>query len=281
MSESPESQSEVQAQQAAQAQRAAQAQPQQAVEGQPAAPAYRVIQLQPAVQPQASRRVPAQTPASRRVSAGRPATRRPSSNPPGRDPNIPKWIYDLVPVANHARSILLRQLPLLAAGAIGALAFGWLAPRYLDHTSVQALGALLLLGCAVAVLNTAQRSTPAEPLPKGGRTGVHLLLLDIVLTGLGLMLLGGLALAGARQLVLLASMAVLGGAVGSLFLLLLDLPARSAAKATAIVLLLSYLLAIWFFGPLSWWTAGVVAVAVDVAALLAASLGRREPARPR
>ncbi|WP_194949646.1 hypothetical protein [Actinomyces trachealis] len=190
-----------------------------------------------------------------------------------RDPNVPAWVYDLVPVANHARTILLRQLPVLVPGAVAALALGWLAPRHLSPTTVQALGALLLMGCAVAVLTNAQRTQDAETLPKGGRTGVHLILLDIVLTALGLVLLGGMAVAGTPQPLLLAGMAILGGAVGSLFLLLLDLPARRVGKVTAIALLLIYLLAIWLLGPLSWWTAGVVAVAVDVAALLATRLG--------
>lgn len=191
-----------------------------------------------------------------------------------RDPEVPGWVYELVDVAAHARAILLGQRWVLAAGATGAFVLGWLGPCLLSDKLLQAAGGLLLLAVAAVVLDAASRTVPAEPLPQGARGGVHLILLDIVLTGLGLLLLGGLALAGVGQALLLAALAVLGAATGSLCLLLTEAPRRRLGAAWALGLVLVYVLALWLLGLTSWWTAAVLAVAVDLGAVAAYRLGR-------
>lgn len=192
-----------------------------------------------------------------------------------RDPAAPGWVNELVAVSAHARRLLLGQRWVLAAGAVGAFVLGWLGPHLLADKLMQAVGGLLLLTVAAVVLDAASRTPPAEPLPKGARGGVHLILLDIVLTGLGLLLLAGLVLAGVRQPVLLAALAVLGGATGSLCLLLTEVPRRRLGTAWALGLVLVYVLALWLLGVGSWWTAVVLAAAVDVGTVAAYRLGRR------
>ncbi len=156
--------------------------------------------------------------------------------PQERDPEVPGWVYDLVAVADHAREVLLSSRLLLAASAAGALTLGWLGPRALDPTGLLAAATLLLAASAAATLVRAWAVPPAQRLPRGGRTGVHLVLVDIVLTLLGALLLGGLTLAGRPGALQAAALAALGAGVVSLCLLLVSLPRRSAGTATATAL---------------------------------------------
>lgn len=194
--------------------------------------------------------------------------------PQERDPDVPAWVYELVAVADHARTVLVSARLLLAVSAAGALTLGWLGPRALGPTGLLAAATGLMAASSAATLVQAWATTPAQELPRGWRTGVQLVLVDIVLTFLGVLLLGGLTLAGSPEALQTAALAALGAGAVSIGLLLVSLPRRGVGAAVAAALAVAYLLALVLLGPGSWWAALVVALAVDAASVLAWRLGR-------
>ncbi|WP_034253556.1 hypothetical protein, partial [Actinomyces sp. oral taxon 448] len=130
---------------------------------------------------------------------------------------------------------------------------------------------------AAAVVLRPGRAAAAPDLRAGGRTGVVLIVLDIVLTAIGLALLVGLVAAGAAHAALTAATAVgVGSLAGALLLL-----GRLLRARWRIVLALAIVVAAGVAAPAvrawpadpSWWALAALAVGVDVVCLLALRVG--------
>ena len=198
------------------------------------------------------------------------------SDPASEPDPVPGWIADLVPVADDARAILLADRVVLAAGVPLALVQGWAgARRDVGHLPIWA-GALMAAAAAAVVLRPG-RAAAAPDLRAGGRTGVVLIVLDIVLTAIGLALLVGLVAAGAAHAALTAATAVgVGSLAGALLLL-----GRLLRARWRIVLALAIVVAAGVAAPAvrawpadpSWWALAALAVGVDVVCLLALRVG--------
>ncbi|MDO4901267.1 hypothetical protein [Actinomyces sp.] len=175
----------------------------------------------------------------------------PSPEPSSAD--VPGWVYDLVPIAAHARmlmrtnafalltaTVIVVLVPQLVArpapGVVAAcMAFGSLLALRHGGWSVPAAEASVAdggtagarvvpaapAGSAAAAAGTAAGAAAAAPgsvgarLRPGGRTGALLAVLDLLLTAVGLAALVGLALAGAdRPLLVSAAGAAAGLTLG-------------------------------------------------------------------
>lgn len=152
--------------------------------------------------------------------------------------DVPRWITDLVPVAERARAVLLRELPFAVAVAALAIALAMGTGPGLRW----ALIAGCLHGLTLALRHggplpapTAGRAPdggpgsrwgteasppgggpapsgggPAPPLRPGTRTGALLAVTDIIGTGDGLLILGGARLAGLDEALLGAALTAAG-----------------------------------------------------------------------
>lgn len=134
-----------------------------------------------------------------------------------------------------------------------------------------------MAAAAAAVVLRPGRAAAAPDLRAGGRTGVVLIVLDIVLTAIGLALLVGLVAAGAAHAALTAATAVgIGSFAGALLLL-----GRLLRARWRIVLALAIVVAAGVAAPAvrawpadpSWWALAALAVGVDVVCLLALRVG--------
>ena len=206
------------------------------------------------------------------------------SDPASEPDPVPGWIADLVPVADDARAILLADRVVLAAGVPLALVLGWAgARRDVGHLPIWA-GALMAAAAAAVVLRPG-RAAAAPDLRAGGRTGVVLIVLDIVLTAIGLALLVGLVAAGLipspvaiADVVSFPTNDSLRGPDGAGALLLLGRLLRARWR---IVLALAIVVAAGVAAPAvrawpadpSWWALAALAVGVDVVCLLALRVG--------
>ncbi|WP_158247593.1 hypothetical protein [Actinomyces qiguomingii] len=165
---------------------------------------------------------------------------RPSPEPTSAD--VPQWIYDLVPIAAHARALLRAGAPalLVAMGIVlvvpqlVAYAASWVAVVCTVLGSVMALRHGGPSASAAAASNAHVRAATARIQPEadgvgnvqgapgapakaspsgiaagglrpGGRTAALLVVLDLLLTATGTAALAGLALAGADRPLLVAA----------------------------------------------------------------------------
>lgn len=130
--------------------------------------------------------------------------------PPGADDEgIPAWLAEVVVMAEHVRSILRRQAPLMGAGMAAMVALGWAGVPALPW-----LAAACALGAGYIALRHALPPLGAGLRP-GAWTGLVLLVLDLALTPWALALAVGLRLGGAPQPLLHAAACAAAGALVS------------------------------------------------------------------
>ncbi|MDU0347357.1 hypothetical protein [Actinomyces sp. MRS3W] len=233
-----------------------------------------------------------------------------SPEPPSPD-DVPQWITDLVPIADYARALLREGAPMLAAAAGIAL----IAPQLVHSPAPWMVAVCGMLGGAVALRHggrarghgaslpggpggtggadasdggagashpaPGERASTSRELRAGGRTGAQLAVLDILLSATGLAALAGMLLAGSDQALLIAVISAAAGlTIGIIGVAVLELVGRRggrvmaalAAVVTVAVCAIAYTVA---QVRLSWWWVLALAVAVDVAGLLALRAGHR------
>lgn len=225
--------------------------------------------------------------------------------PPGADDEgIPAWLAEVVVMAEHVRSILRRQAPLMGAGIVAMVALGWAGVPALPW-----LAAACALGAGYIALRHALPPLGAGLRP-GAWTGLVLLVLDLALTPWALALAVGLRLGGAPQPLLHAAACAAAGALVSTAALLAGIvlgarrpPAsafahgqvaiddaatepqpdlgRGVLTPVSVVLTLVMTVAVvWLLGGwLSWWRVGATALTAELGTLVVLRAGAWAQAR--
>ncbi|MDO5063937.1 MAG: hypothetical protein Q4E00_02940 [Actinomyces bowdenii] len=225
--------------------------------------------------------------------------------PPGADDEgIPAWLAEVVVMAEHVRSILRRQAPLMGAGIVAMAALGWAGVPALPW-----LAAACALGAGYIALRHALPPLGAGLRP-GAWTGLVLLVLDLALTPWALALAVGLRLGGAPQPLLHAAACAAAGALVSTAALLAGIvlgarrpPASAFAHGQVAIddaatepqpdlgrgvltpvsvglTLVMTVAVVWLLGGwLSWWRVGATALTAELGTLVVLRAGAWAQAR--
>ncbi|MBF0696294.1 hypothetical protein [Actinomyces bowdenii] len=229
----------------------------------------------------------------------------PAGPPSGADDeDIPAWLAEVVVMAEHVRSILRRQAPLMGAGMAAMAALGWAGVPALPW-----LAAACALGAGYIALRHALPPLGAGLRP-GAWTGLVLLVLDLALTPWVLALALGLRLGGAPQPLLHAAACAAAGALVSTGALLAGIvlgarrpPAGGFAHGQVAIddaatepqpdlgrgvltpvsvglTLVMTVAVVWLLGGwLSWWRVGATALTAELGTLVVLRAGAWAQAR--
>ena len=217
--------------------------------------------------------------------------------------DVPRWITDLVPVAERARAVLLRELPFAVAVAALAIALAMGTGPGLRW----ALIAGCLHGLTLALRHggplpapTAGRAPdggpgsrwgteasppgggpapsgggPAPPLRPGTRTGALLAVTDIIGTGVGLLILGGARLAGLDEALLGAALTATGLILVATAVIALQELLGPGSRQICALAGGALACSIGPLLPWSWWWVLAMAVIADLLSIIAIARGRR------
>lgn len=217
-----------------------------------------------------------------------PSSRYSQAPEPSSD-DVPQWVNDLVPIAEHARALLRADAPVALAAVVVVVVI----PQLVAPPAPWVVAVCAAPGILLALRHGAWTARPAKAaigdghgaLRPGGRTGALLVVLDLLLSATGLAAWAGLALAGTdRALLVAATGAATGLAVGVCLVAAGELVGRrgtAAVVALAAVTLVVVTAAAYGLAPaaLSWWWVLGLALLVDAVGVIALRVGARNDRR--